>query len=78
MDAKYGGKKPIVSSGDKTKLNVEMTDVSTEASRPVETTVNLTSVCGKQDKHACTIWCKNKTNMLVPYGVKVFWLYQGT
>ena len=32
VDAKYGGKKPIVSSGDKTKLNVETTDISNEAS----------------------------------------------
>ena len=32
VDAKYGGKKPIVSSGDETKLNVETTDVSNEAS----------------------------------------------
>ena len=58
VDAKYGGKKPIVSSGDKTKLNVEMTDVSNEASRPVETTANLKSVRGNQDKHVHIIWCK--------------------
>ena len=58
VDAKYGGKKPIVSSGDETKLNVEMTDVSSEASQPVETTVNLKSVCGNQDKHVHTIRCK--------------------
>ena len=32
VDAKYGGKKPIVSSGDKTKLNVEMANLSTKAS----------------------------------------------
>ena len=32
VDAKYGGKKPFVSSGDKTKLNVEITDVSTKTS----------------------------------------------
>ena len=32
VDAKYGGKKPIVSSGNETKLNVETTNVSNEAS----------------------------------------------
>ena len=47
-----------MSSDDKTKLNVEMADVSTEASRPVETTVNSSSVHGTHDKHAPTIWCK--------------------
>ena len=44
VDAKYGGKKPIVSSGEKIKLNVEMAGVSTEASQPVETTDNSTAV----------------------------------
>ena len=29
VDAKYGGKKPIVSSGEKIKLNVETAGVST-------------------------------------------------
>ena len=58
VDAKYGGKKPIVSSVDKSNLNVEMTDVSNKATRPVETTANPKSVHGNQDKQACTIRCK--------------------
>ena len=58
VDAKYGGKKPIVSSGEKIKLNVEMAGVSTEASQPVETTDNSTSVQSTHDKHTHTIWCK--------------------
>ena len=58
VDAKYGGKKPIVSSVDKSNLNVEMTDVSNKATQPVETTANPKSVHGNQDKQACTIRCK--------------------
>ena len=55
VDAKYGGKKTIVSSDEKIKRNVEMPSVSTEASQPVETTG---SVQGTQDRHTCTIRCK--------------------
>ena len=55
VDAKYGGKKTIVSSDKKIKLNVETPSVSTEAPRPVETTG---SVRGTQDRHTHTIQCK--------------------
>ena len=58
VDAKYSGKKTIVSSGEKIKLNVETNSVSTEASKPVETTDNSTSVQGTQDRHTRTIQCK--------------------
>ena len=47
-----------MSSGDKSNLNVEMPNVSNEASRPVETPANPNSVCGNQDKQAHTIRCK--------------------
>ena len=58
VDAKYSGKKSIVSSGEKIKRNVETSNVSTESSRPVETTDNSTSVQGTQDKPTHTIRCK--------------------
>ena len=55
VDAKYGGKKSIVSSSDEIKLNVETTDVSNEASQPVET------------RNQCV---ETKTIMFIPYGAK--------
>ena len=58
VDAKYGGKKPVVSSGENIKLNVETAGVSTEASQPVKTTDNSTPVQVTHDKHTHTIWCK--------------------
>ena len=58
VDAKYSGKKPIVSSGDESNLNVEMSNISNEASQPMETPANPKSVCGNQDKQAHTIRCK--------------------
>ena len=44
VNAKYDGKKGIVSAGEKSKQNVEMSNVSTEPSQPVETTDTLTPV----------------------------------
>ena len=58
VDAKYGGKKPTVSSGDKSNLNVEMSNISNDASWPVETPANPKTVRGNQDKQAHTIRCK--------------------
>ena len=58
VDAKYGGNKPIVSSGEKTKLNVEMAGVSWclhDLWKQLRTRL---------------LYEEPMTNILVPYGVK--------
>ena len=79
VDAKYGGKKPIVLAGEKIKLNVEMAGVSTRALQPVETTDNSTAARGTHDKYTHTIRCKIcllalSRNLMIITGEIMEWL----
>ena len=58
VDAKHGGKRPIVVFGEKTKPHVEMANTETDSELPVETTGSSAPVCDTQDKHYHKIRCK--------------------